>query len=191
MFGTYFKPEATRENDQYHFEHLQALDSRQQWAVKYLYDRLGIIDNKTSALLRVNGIIIGFVTVAVFRVAEKPDIVAWPVVFLSVCAAIFLLLAFAEIMGARIFYLAFDRVTPERTFADYRDTTMEITIKREGQYRALLWTSVLGMTLFIVLFLAVTAADIVKLSWHPDGGAPAVRTEPHQAPPAPAPAPAR
>lgn len=181
MFTTYFKPAATLANDRHHFEQLQELDGRQQWAVKYLYDRLGIIDNKTSALLRVNGIIIGFVTVAVFRVAEKPDIVAWPIIFLGVCAAIFLLLAFAEIMGARIFYLAFDRVTPERTFDAYRDTTMEITIKREGQYRALLWTSVLGMALFIVLFLAVTAADMVKLSRHADGGAPAVRMEPQPA----------
>ncbi|MDI4658541.1 hypothetical protein [Xanthobacter autotrophicus] len=158
------KPDPTVENDRSHFDCLQNLTSQQQWAVKYLYDRLGIIDNKMSALLRLNGIVIGFLTVAVFRVAENSAIVPWPILFLSACFIVFLLLTIAEIMGALIFYLKFDRVTASRTFDDYCKTAMAITITREREYRAAFWTSVAGIALFILMFLAVTGADIYKLS---------------------------
>lgn len=158
------KPVPTIENDQSHFDCLQGLTSQQQWSVKYLYDRLGIIDNKMSALLRLNGIILGFLTVAVFRVAENSGIIPWPIIFLSTCFVIFVLLTIAEIMGALIFYLKFDRITSKRTFEDYCTTAMRITISRERQYRAAFWTSAAGIALFIVLFLFVTVGDIIKLS---------------------------
>ncbi|TCT03158.1 hypothetical protein [Aquabacter spiritensis] len=162
MFGMIEKPRPTLETDIFHFEALSA--RKDQWAIKYLYDRLGIIDSKMSSLLRVNGIIMGFVTVAVFKVVEKSDIISWPILFLSVCIAIFILLAWAEIMGTRIFYLAFDRISPDRPFDVYRDTTIQITLKRERQYRFALWTSAVGMGLFILLFMAVAMLEIYSLS---------------------------
>lgn len=60
-------PEATRDNDAAHFAALtttrgvipddskQGLTDAERWGVKYLYDRLNILDSKTSSLLRFNG----------------------------------------------------------------------------------------------------------------------------------------
>lgn len=163
MPDTSFKLNPTVEDDQSHFRHLMTLAGPEQWAVKYLYDRLGIIDNKMSALLRLNGIIIGFLSLAVFRVAENAKIVPWPILFLVMCVVVFTVLTYAEVMGARIFYLAFDRVTPLRTFDEYCKTAMTITITRERQYRQAFWASVVGIALFILMFLIVAVGDIYKL----------------------------
>ncbi|ABS66442.1 hypothetical protein Xaut_1193 [Xanthobacter versatilis] len=187
MPDTSFKLNPTLEDDENHFGYLKKLEGPEQWAVKYLYDRLGIIDNKMSALLRLNGIIIGFLSLAVFRVAENSKIVTWPIIFLSMCVVVFVVLTYAEIMGARIFYLAFDRVTPSRTFDDYCKTAMNITITRERQYRQAFWASVGGIALFILMFMFVAVGDIYKLSTAGAEALPAACTPVTSCPPPPKP----
>lgn len=141
--------------------HYAALAARKddQWYVKYLYDRLSIIDNKTSALLRLNGVILGFVTVAVFRVIENNQLVPLPGLFLGVSATIFLLLFLAETQSFQIFYLRFDRVLDEADFVRYLSTFYDITLRRETIFRRLRLYSFLGTWLFSLTFLVVA-------SWH-------------------------
>jgi hypothetical protein len=74
-------------------------------AIKYLYDRLSILDSKTSGLLSVNAILVAVDTILVFRSSgsSSPP--------LNLTESIFSLLGFALL----ILYLRFDRITEDRT----------------------------------------------------------------------------
>lgn len=147
------------EADHSHYAALGGLKD-DQWQIKYLYDRLGVVDNKTSALLRLNGVIMGFVTVAVFRVIELQEkIVPFPGLFLLFSSIIFLLLFYAEYASFRIFYLRFDRIYDQNDFEKYKETFFRITVQRESIFRRLRITSFLGTFLFSLMFLLVA-------SWH-------------------------
>jgi hypothetical protein len=146
-------PAATLQNDANHYLALCQLHAPEQWAVKYLYDRLNIIDNKTSALLRFNGVALGFLAVLGSRLAESDALTAHipPGPYLGGCFVILLWLSYAEYQAFRIFYLHFDRVTSDRTFEQYKQTFFQITCEREGRFRKALWASRIGGLLFVVL----------------------------------------
>src|SRR5262245_8233570 len=112
-------PKATVDNDRAHLAALTAvraaapsssdgLTEQERWGVKYLYDRLGIIDNKTSALLRFNGVAMGFLAVLVSRILERPELFAQPRVLLVIVAVALSLFGYAECLSFRIFWLRFD-----------------------------------------------------------------------------------
>jgi hypothetical protein len=96
-------PAANMANDRAHVEALTQLTSQQQWAIKYLYDRLGIIDNKTSGLLRFNAVVMGFLAVLATRFNDLGA--KAPKTLLSAACVTFVLLALAEYQAFRIFYL--------------------------------------------------------------------------------------
>jgi hypothetical protein len=148
-------PASNMLNDKAHFDELVKLDAREQWAVKYLYDRLGIIDNKTSALLRFNAVAMGFLAVLATRIGEPGTAVQAPKSLLGLALLTFILLAVAEYEAFRIFYLRFDRIAGGRTLDDYKSAFFEITCEREKRYRTALWVSGLGGLLFTSLFIVM------------------------------------
>jgi hypothetical protein len=147
-------------NDKAHLDELVKLDAREQWAVKYLYDRLGIIDNKTSALLRFNAVAMGFLAVLATRIGEPGSAVQAPKLLLGLSLLTFAMLAVAEYEAFRIFYLHFDRIAGGRTFDDYKNTFFEITCERGKRYRTALWVSGLGGMLFTLLFAVLILQKI-------------------------------
>lgn len=146
-----------------HYQTLQNL-KEEQWQIKYLYDRLSIVDNKTSALMRVNGVMMGFVTVATFRVIElKTQIVPLPGLFLLVSTIIFISLFVAEIYSFSIFYLKFDRINNIEDFHRYKDTFFTITIARERKFRRLRNWSFAGAFIFSILFTLIIGFHALKI----------------------------
>ena len=128
--------------DRAHFDYLIAvrgtapgLTDQERWGVKYLYDRLGILDNKTSALLRFNGVAMGFLAVLVSRILEKPELFAIPRGLVLFAAFALLLFGFAEMRAFQIFWLRFDRIGGDRTFEIYKDAFFTVTCRREEYYR--------------------------------------------------------
>jgi hypothetical protein len=149
-------PAATVANDRTHYAALTALKD-EQWTIKYLYDRLGIIDNKTSALLRFNGVAMGFLGVLVSRILERPSLVAAPRGLLFVAMLILAIFAFAEWKAFQIFWLHFDRIGPERSVHEYKEAFFEITCQREICYRQAFRASALAAAGFfmVIIWMAV------------------------------------
>ena len=59
------------DRDKAHYAFLKQADSNELWCIKYLYDRLNIIDSKIGAILRLNGLGIGFMSVLVFQILRS------------------------------------------------------------------------------------------------------------------------
>ena len=146
-------PAATVENDRVHFARLIELDEKQRWGIKYLYDRLGIVDNKTSALLRFNGVAMGFVAVLASRILDRPDLFAHPRPLLVVIVVALGLFGIAEARALKIFWLHFDRIGPGRTPDEYKEAFFEITCKREGYYQQAFRASCAAVVAFFVVIL--------------------------------------
>jgi hypothetical protein len=167
------KPPALVENDKTHFNALVALSPGQQWGVKYLYDRLNIIDSKTSALLRFNGIALGFLTLLALRILEAHatlNLRPYAGSYLALCCVIFILLSYAEYQAFCIFYLKFDRITAHRSFDDYLEAFFRITCSRERRYHRALWASAVGGALFVFLVLAlILQSNLVWVAGTPFG----------------------
>ena len=146
-------PAASVENDQAHFASLIALDERERWGIKYLYDRLGIIDNKTSSLLRFNGVAMGFLAILASRILERHELVANPRALLVVAMIALLLFGFAEYQALKIFWLQFDRIGPGRSVGDYKEAFFDITCKRENYYRQAFRASCAAAVAFFIVIL--------------------------------------
>jgi hypothetical protein len=161
-------PDATPHNDREHFDALTGpgISDPQRWGVKYLYDRLGILDNKTSALLRFNGVAMGFLAVLVARIIERPDLFAQPRKLMLLATGTLFCFGFAEIQAFNIFWLRFDRVTQSRTFDQYKTTFFEITCRREGYYRQAFVASALGSLAFFVVILWMILPFLTAIGPH-------------------------
>lgn len=85
-------------------------------AIKYLYDRLGILDAKTSGLLSVNAILAAAETILVFRDSGGGggSLIGWEAILWVVA---FALLIVSSGLCVSILYLRFDRITEERSSA--------------------------------------------------------------------------
>lgn len=131
-------PETTEDNDVKHVETLRGLEGPDQWTIKYLYDRLGIIDNKTSALLRFNGVAMGFLSVLMSRILEHHQLFVRPVLLLALCLVTLLAFGFAELAAFKIFWLKFDRLADggPAEIGRYKRNFSEITCDRERKYRS-------------------------------------------------------
>jgi hypothetical protein len=162
------KPTPTPDNDRVHYEFLKNKDDV-QWPIKYLYDRLNILDSKTSALLRFNGVMLGFVAVLALRIIESKDLNLRPHPgwYLGGCVVILLLLTFAEWQAFKIFSLQFDRINPPtRTLADFENAFFETTCLREKIYASVLTASKIGGLLFVLLILAlILESDKLQDVW--------------------------
>jgi hypothetical protein len=146
-------PDATADNDRAHFDALTQLHESQRWGIKYLYDRLGIIDNKTSALLRFNGVAMGFLAVLVSRILERPELFVEPRKLTVVATIALFLFGYAEVQAFNIFWLRFDRVAQNRSLAEYKDAFFDVTCRREGYYRQAFIASVVAAIAFFVVIL--------------------------------------
>jgi hypothetical protein len=168
------KPEANLANEAAHYDFLKSeAAAEDRWPIKYLYDRLGIVDNKTGALARFNGVVIGFLSVVVFRIVELQSKLSAPDAvpsFVSQYADLMLLaalvilaaLGYAEILASQIFYLRFDRIKNAGDLERYKRNFFEITIKREGLFRRALLFSNLGNALFLSLFVLIILFQLAQ-----------------------------
>ncbi|WP_147385593.1 hypothetical protein [Oleomonas cavernae] len=162
------KPEATLQNEDAHYQTLLLLKD-EQWNIKYLYDRLNIIDSKSSALLRFNGVIFGFLGLLVFRLVDKFDPLTqqspfpYPFSMMLLCLFCFLFLAYAEFCCGIIFYLKFDRITDIKYLECYKKNFFNITIDRERWFRRALLSTYLGNFIFVGLFIAITVNELIAL----------------------------
>ena len=151
-------PEATVENDRAHFDALTGAADPQRWGIKYLYDRLGIIDNKTSALLRFNGVAMGFLAVLSSRILERPELFFEPRKLMVIATIALLLFGYAEVQAFEIFSLRFDRIAQDRSFDEYKAAFFDVTCRRENYYRQAFVASAVASSAFFVVILWLSAA---------------------------------
>jgi hypothetical protein len=148
-----------------HYEFLKGLSSQEQWTVKYLYDRLNIIDSKTGAMLRVNSTIIAFLGAIVVLLARSDSIpshdlrsfiLVWIIVNLIVLAS-------SDLLSLRgIFWLRFDHIANAADFDRYRLRFCEVTALREKRLRTVIILSFIGELGFVVLFLILACFEIAQ-----------------------------
>jgi hypothetical protein len=149
--------------DEAHYQFLKTLDPREQWAVKYLYDRLNIVDSKTGAMLRVNSVIIGFLGTIAVLLARTDVKISWAGKAAVLCwiTANLAILTISDLISlGAIFWLRFDRITDANDFGRYRQRFYEVTIKREGLLRIVIGLSFAGEIMFVLLFLFLAYIEI-------------------------------
>ena len=167
--------EATLKTEEDHYNFLKDCGP-DQWPIKYLYDRLGILDNKAGALARFNAVVIGFLSTAVFQVishsrstggdgtavlaTKHPDVLLWAILL------ILLTLGYAEYLSSRIFSLKFDRIKDAGDLERYKRNFFIITLKREKAFRLALRMTTIGNAIFLLLFLSIVIFQL-KPSWLP------------------------
>lgn len=178
--------ELDRDKAHYAFLQADAQAKDEQWCIKYLYDRLNIIDSKIGAILRLNGLGIGFMSVLVFQIlrslqgchatatippllpgtalaANCQPLVGWPGIFLLMAALVFLLLAAAVFLGLTVFYLRFDRIAGKADFEPYKERFFRLTIERERKLRWAMYLTAAGLCVFVLTFLAVALSHSIPL----------------------------
>jgi hypothetical protein len=112
------------QDERTHFEVIRALTGNEFNAIKYLYDRLNIIDAKTSALLRFNALLFGIITLVVsvgLRSQSPPSLLNYwwqELIFVLV----FLTIAVSTIFCFQMLPLQFDHVTDAGSPVDARIT---------------------------------------------------------------------
>jgi len=146
-----------------HYEFLKGLENKEQWAVKYLYDRLNIIDSKTGALLRVNSTIIGFLgAIAVFLArSETGPFANHKAVFLYWIVANLVILVASDLISLfGIFWLRFDRIADAADFYRYRMKFYRVTKSRERWIRTVIVLSSIGEFAFAALFVVLALMEI-------------------------------
>jgi hypothetical protein len=153
----------TMELERAHYRFLGSLPGPEQWAIKYLYDRLNILDSKAGALMRSNGMIIGFLGAIVVGLLRDANVQTGVRGFaLAGIIVIFALLARAEVLSFRIFGLQFDRVEDERDLARYLEVFFDVTMRRECELGRALTLSKMGTFGFILLFFGLAVFELYK-----------------------------
>lgn len=150
--------------DEAHYQFLKGLDPREQWAVKYLYDRLNIVDSKTGAMLRVNSVVIGFLgTIVVLLARFDPKILGGKVVVLSWIFINLIILMLSDLISLGwIFRLRFDRIKDETDFYRYRQQFYDVTLRRERLLRVVIGLSFTGEIMFVLIFFWLGACEIAN-----------------------------
>ncbi|MBV8452819.1 MAG: hypothetical protein JOZ29_11170 [Deltaproteobacteria bacterium] len=149
-----------------HYEFLRTLSGQEQWTIKYLYDRLNIIDSKTGALLRVNSTIMGFLGAIVVLLARRdlvPDLTlhkGWFLFFMILDLLVLLASDIVSLIG--IFWLRFDRISDPEDFNRYRRRFYEVTRRREGFLQLVVVLSITGEIGFAVIFIVLAALEIIS-----------------------------
>lgn len=153
-------PQREQQIEEAHYAYLTGLDPGKQWGVKYLYDRLNIIDAKTSALLRVNSTIIGFLGAIVALIPRaQPGFPPHKGLFLIFAIAILMILAASDILSLRIFRLKFDHVE-NNDFVKYRDHFFEVTHQRQKVLGWVIRLSRIGELGFVILFVGLAFFEL-------------------------------
>jgi hypothetical protein len=149
-------------SDEYHYQFLKK-NPEVQWPLGYLYTRLNVIDTKTSALLRVNSTIIGFLgAIVVFLLGRGSEFpvdkryVLVPIIFLLV------VLVTSDILSFQIFRIRFDRIADDADFVRYRRTFYELTARREKIIAWVLRLSFVGELGFVVLFTCLALQELSR-----------------------------
>tara|TARA_R110002096_G_scaffold101831_1_gene225247 strand:+ start:2070 stop:2624 length:555 start_codon:yes stop_codon:yes gene_type:complete len=173
------------DRDKAHYAFLKQADSNELWCIKYLYDRLNIIDSKIGAILRLNGLGIGFMSVLVFQILRSIEscsagaagaaatdagiaatcqpLIPWPGIFLLMAAVIFVLLFAAVYLGLTVFYLRFDRIGDAVDFDAYKERFFRLTIERERKLRWALNLTGAGLLVFVTTFLIIAVTRSLPL----------------------------
>jgi hypothetical protein len=147
-----------------HWRFLKRLEGPQQWAIKYLYDRLNILDSKAGALMRTNGMIIGFLGAIVAGLLLRGETkLGWVhAVVLAGIVVVFALLAYAEALSFRIFALRFDRIRGSDDLPRYLEVFFRITIRREEELGRALTLSKWGTGGFVLLFVCLAVYELLR-----------------------------
>ena len=151
-----------------HWEYIKALVPDQGWKIKYLHDRLTIIDTKASALLRVNSTIMGFLGAIVALIPRLPageHFPPHPTIVLSAIIVILTVLAICDILSLYIFRLHFYRGTttttdPVASLDEYHKDLEPLTTQREQIVSWLILLSSVGELGFAALFIILTLSEL-------------------------------
>jgi hypothetical protein len=155
-----------------HWQFIQKVDTAENWKIKYLHDRLSIIDAKAGSLLRVNSTIMGFLGAIVALIPRLPPGTNFPryrTAVLIVIMVILIILALCDILSLYIFKVRFYReedppeVAPANLEA-YHQFLAPVTRLREQILSWLILLSAIGELGFAALFISLTFSEIWPLT---------------------------
>ncbi len=153
-------PTKDLQRDESHYQFLKK-HPQEQWPLGYLYMRLNIIDTKTSALLRVNSTIIGFLGgIVVFILGHGSDFPLDKKSVLLPIVGLLVVLVTSDILSFQIFRIRFDRIADEEDFVRYRRQFYETTARRERLIAWVLRLSLFGELGFVLLFICLAVIRI-------------------------------